>query len=113
LGKLEGIFTSEGIGLNLISGHEDGGNCPWTLRIGNDEVMRRLYNATGLEGKKHKGLFLPEYIWSSSRQEEWYDLVNIHLSGQRSGGIGKRSGGRMIQRTSCRESGCNEAYRSL
>jgi hypothetical protein len=37
-------------------------------------VMRRLHNATALEDKKHKGFSL---------QEERYDLVNIHLPGQR------------------------------
>jgi hypothetical protein len=52
---LRGFFTAEDIGLNWISRREEGRKCPWTLGIGNDEVMRRLHNAPGLEGKKHKG----------------------------------------------------------
>ena len=45
--------------------------------------MRGLQNAPRLEDKKYKGLSPQEEMCSFSRQEEWYDLVNIHLPGQR------------------------------
>ena len=64
------------------------------MEIGDDEVMRGLQKATGLEGKKYKGLSLQEEMWSFFRQEENYDLINI--PGQRRKGIYRRSGGDMI-----------------